>query len=164
MTTTATDRDDTLELTLGPSRHIARVRVNDIGRLRTPPALTGALLGAFQAADGQRTLDELGSSGSADDLLERAERDFIERPGLRVTRVGDVSYAAYRSGRLPDAGPAPRRRTTTAASDNGYLTVTRDDDGALLGLDVDAQWLSGARAEYLEAAIMQAATGGRDGE
>jgi hypothetical protein len=164
MTTTATDRDDTLELTLDPSRRLARVRVHDMGRLRTPPALGRALLGAFQAADGQRTLDELEASGSADDLLERAERDFIERPGLRVTRVGDVSYAAYRSGRLPDAGPAPRRRTTTATSDNGYLTVTRDDDGALLGLDVDAQWLAGARAEYLEAAIMQAATGGRDGE
>jgi hypothetical protein len=168
MTTTATDRDDTLELTLDPSRLVARVHVHDVDRLRTPAALSRALLGAFQAADGQRLLDELEASGAADELLERAERDFAERPGLVAPRVGDVSYDAYRSGRLDTrpgtATTAPPRRAVRVTSDNGYLTITRDQDGALLGVDADAEWLSGARTEYLEAAILQAATGDRDGE
>jgi hypothetical protein len=166
MTTTATDRHDILELTLDPSRRVTRVRVHDVNRLRTPAALSSALLGAFQAADGQRLLDELEASGTADELLERAEHDVAERPGLRVPRVGDVSYDAYRSGRLdsrPGATATAPQRRLRVISDNGYLTVTRDEDGTLLGVDVDAEWLSGARAEYLEAAIMQAATG-RDGE
>ena len=164
MTTTATDRDDTLELTLDPSRHVTRVRVHDVNRLRTPAALASALLGAFQAADGQRILDELAASGAADELLERAERDFAGRPGLVAPRVGDVSYDAYRSGRLDAAPTATPRRAVRVTSDNGYLTITRAQDGALLGGDADAEWLSAARPEYLEAAIMQAATGGRDGE
>jgi hypothetical protein len=164
MTTTATDRDDTLELTLDASGRITRVRVQDIGRLRTPQALKGALLGASQAADGQRALDDLAGSGADADLLERAERDFSERPGLVAPRVGDVSYAAFRSGRLGAATPVPSRRTLRASADNGYLTVTREEDGALVNVDVDAEWLSGARTDYLEAAIMQAATGDRDGE
>ena len=140
------------------------MRVNDVHRLRTPSALSRALLGAFQAADGQRLLDELEASGTADELLERVERDFAERPGLVAPRVGDVSYDAYRSGRLDTAPTAPSRRAVRVTSDNGYLTITRDQDGALLGVDADAEWLSAARAEYLEAAIMQAATGDRDGE
>ena len=164
MTTTATDGHDTLELTLDPSRRIARVRVHDITRLRTPQALTASLLGAFQAADGQRALDSLKEAGAAADLLERAERDFTERPGLRVPRVGDVSYAAHRSGRLADAAPVTPHRTVTARSDNGYLSLTREAGGTLLTVDVDAEWLSGARADYLEAAIMQAAAGDQGGE
>ncbi|WP_457208462.1 hypothetical protein, partial [Nocardioides sp. P5_C9_2] len=78
------------------------------------------------------------------------------------------SYDAYRSGRL-DTRPgttaaATARRTFRVTSDNGYLSVTRDEDGGLLGVDVDAEWLSGARSEYLEAAIMQSATGDQDGK
>lgn len=163
MTTTATDRDDRLQLTLDDSRRVTRVRVQDIHHLRTPHALTTSLLGAFQAADGQRVLDGLDAS-AAEALLDRAERDFAERPGLVVPRVGDVSYDAYRSGRLATAPPAPTRRTITVTSDNGYLTVTREADGTLLTVDADVEWLSGAREEHLEAAIMQAATGGQDGE
>ena len=164
MTTTATDRHDTLEVTLDPSRRITRVRVHDIARLRTPRALTTSLLGAFQAADGQRIVDSLAEAGAADGFLERVERDFAERPGLAVPRVGDVSYDAYRSGLLADRAPATPRRTVTVTSDNGYLTVTREAGGSLLTVDVDAEWLSGARADYLEAAIVQAAAGDRDGE
>ena len=163
MTTTATDRHDTLEVTLDPARRITRVRVHDIARLRTQRALTTSLLGAFQAADGQRIVDSLAEAGPADDLLERVERDFAERPGLEVPRVGDVSYDAYRSGVLADRAPATHRRTVTATSDNGYLTVTREAAGSLLTVDVDAEWLSGARPDYLEAALVQAVTG-RDGE
>ncbi len=163
MTTTATDRHDTLEVTLEPSRRITRVRVHDIDRLRTPDALSSSLLGAFQAADGQLTLDTLEEAGTADDFLAEVERSFAERPGLRTPRVGDVSYAAYRADRLGGSAPVTPRVTVTGVSRNGYLRITRDADGGLLTVDADAAWLSGARTEFLEDAIIQATTADQDG-
>lgn len=154
---TASDRDELITITLDSARRVTAVRVADVSRLRTPYDLSRALIGAFQAADGERALLSLDAQGTREEFLERVERDFSDNPGLRVPRVRDVSYAAYQRGEL--GRPTTSREPSPAAgvSDNGYLRIQRGADGMLLVVDADAEWLAAARPEFLEDAIVQAA-------
>lgn len=163
-TVTATDQREAIEITLDAARRITSVHVRDLSAVRTPPAFTSALIGAFQAADGERALAALEQSGRLDEFLDRVEREHAERPGLRVPPRVDVSYAAYKSGLLHVDEATHQERPPARTSDNGYLTVQRGPAGDLLTVVVDAEWLLGTRTEHLEAAIEQATSITWDGE
>jgi hypothetical protein len=161
---TATDQHGAIELTLDASRRISAVHVHDVSAIRTPETFTTALIGAFQSADGDRALAALERSGRLDEFLDRAEREHAEHPGLRRPARPDVSYDAYRSGRLHGRSATRAELPAARTSDNGYLTVQRGPAGDLLTVQVDPEWLLGARREHLEAAIEQATTITTDGE
>lgn len=163
-TVTATDQREAIEITLDATRRITSVHVRDLSAVRTPTAFTSALIGAFQAADGDRALAALEQSGRLDEFLDRVEREHAERPGLRVPPRVDVSYSAYKAGLLHVDEATHHERPPARTSDNGYLTVQRGPAGDLLTVDVDAEWLLGTRTEHLEAAIEQATTITWDGE
>lgn len=163
-TVTATDQHGAIEITLDASRRVTSVHVRDLTAIRTPPAFTSALIGAFQAADGDRALAALEQTGHLDGFLDRVEREHAEHPGLRVPPRVDVSYAAYKAGLLHVDEATHHERPPARTSDNGYLTVQRGPAGDLLTVDVDAEWLLGTRTEHLEAAIEQATTITWDGE
>ena len=161
---TATDSHGALALTLDASRRISAVHVRDISAIRTPETFTTALIGAFQSADGDRALAALERTGRLEEFLERAEREHAEHPGLRTPAIADVSYAAYTSGRLHGPSATASDRPAARTSNNAYLTVQRGPAGDLLTVEVDPEWLLGARAEHLEAAIEQATTITTDSE
>ena len=163
-TVTATDQHGAIEITLDASRRVTSVHVRDLTAVRTPPAFTSALIGAFQAADGERARAALDQTGDLDGFLDRVEREHAEHPGLRVPSRVDVSYAAYKAGLLYVDATRHEERPPARTSDNGYLTVRRGPAGDLLTVDVDAEWLLGTRTEHLEAAIEQATTITWDGE
>jgi len=163
-TVTGTDQHQALEITLAATRRVAAARVRDVSAVRTPETFTAALIGAFQSADGDRALSALQQSGHLEEFLDRAERDFAERPGVRRPPRVDVSYEAYTSGRLHAHSASRTKRPAPRTSANGYLTIQRGHAGEMLTVEVDPEWLLGARSEHLETAIEQAMFITTDGE
>jgi hypothetical protein len=155
--TTGRDRDGVMEVRIDSARRILAVRVHDIGKVRRPERFVQCALKAFEAADGERALRSLARTGQDAAWLARADAAVAGREPLRMPTPPDVSYEAFQDGRLA-AGAAHRpARPAPGTSDNGYLTIQRGRSGGIDAIHVDAAWLSGASAQYLEAAFVQAA-------
>lgn len=157
MTHSGTDRNRSLSITVDTDRRVTDVRVLDIDQLRQPAAFVDALQEAFAVADGERILAALEARGDAEEFLARAEATISGARPAQAPPRPDVSRAASAARRA--AGVTRARRPEPpppVTSDNGYLTVRRGADGRMLGVDVDAEWLSGARTEHLQQAVLQA--------
>lgn len=157
--TSGTNRAQTLTVTVDAAKRVIDVQVLDIGGLRHPEPFETALSEAFFAADGERLYAVLQLNGQADEWIARADRSLAGGGGLKVRNRGPeiVTRAASLERRAArGARPAPRRRPAAGHSDNGFLTVQRSARGDLAEIQVDADWLGGARSEHLELAILQA--------
>jgi hypothetical protein len=157
MTHSGTDRHQALSITLDRDRRVTDVRVLDQDRLRRPEAFVDALQEAFAVADGERVLAALEARGDAEDYLARAEATFAGQSPAQAPPRPDVSREASAARRSAGLALAPRPEAPApCTSENGYLTVQRGADGRLMGVQVDAEWLSGARPQHLQQAVMQA--------
>jgi len=157
MTHSGTDRHQALSITLDQDRRVTDVRVLDQDRLRRPEAFVDALQEAFAVADGERVLAALEVHGDAEDYLTRAEATFTGRRPAQAPPRPDVSRAASAARRSAGVALAPRPEAPPPlSSDNGYLTIQRGADGRLKSVHVDAEWLSGARPQHLQQAVLQA--------
>lgn len=158
-----TDRNETLKITLDAARRVVDIRVLDVDRLRRPDPFIDAVREAFAIADGARAYASLVMSGQAEEYLARAEAALSGQRPLRAPAPPDVSREAC-ARRREERGAAPDQRPSPApvTSDNGYLTMQRGRDGRLIGVSVDAEWLSAARPEQLERALRQASLFGTE--
>lgn len=157
MTHSGTDRHRSLSITVDADRRVTDTRVLDLDHLRRPEAFTDALQEAFAVADGERILAALEAHGNVDEYLARAEATISGATPAQAPPRPDVSRAASAARRAAGVAVAPRPEPhPPVTSDNGYLTVQRGADGRLLNIDVDAEWLSGARTHHLQDAILQA--------
>jgi len=157
MTHSGTDRNRSLNITVDTDRRVTDVRVLDIDRLRHPDAFTDAFQEAFAVADGERILAALEARGDAEDFLARAEATLAGDSPAQAPPRPDVSREASAARRAAGVAVAARPEPPPpVTSDNGYLTVQRGADGRLLRIQVDAEWLGGARTEHLQQAVLQA--------
>ena len=157
MTHSGTDRHRSLSITIDAERRVTDVRVLELDRLRQPDTFVDAVQEAFAVADGERILAALEARGDAEEYLIRAEATFSGQNPAQAPPRPDVSREASAARRA--AGALLTRRPEPpppATSDNGYLTVQRAADGRLLHVDVDAEWLGGARPQHLQQAVLQA--------
>lgn len=157
MTHSGTDRHRSLSITVDAQRTVTDAQVLDIGHLRRPEAFVDAVQEAFAVADGERIVAALEARGDLEGFLARADATLAGRTPAQAPPRPDVSREASAARRAAGVVIAPRQeqpRPTT--SENGYLTVQRGADGRLLGVDVDAEWLGGARAHHLQEAVLQA--------
>ncbi|GAA4375374.1 hypothetical protein [Nocardioides caricicola] len=156
-TYSATDRHQSLSITLDQDLRVTDVRVLDQDRLRSPRSFKDALQEAFAVADGERVLAALEARGDADDYLARAEATLSGRSPAVAPPRPDVSRAASAARRAAGVALASRPEPPPPlTSENGYLTIQRGADGRLLRVDVDPEWLSGARPQLLQQAVLQA--------
>ncbi|WP_426247071.1 hypothetical protein [Nocardioides sp. LHG3406-4] len=157
---TGADHADRLAVTVDSARRVVAVDVRDVARLRTPEDLAAAVREAFAAADGQRALASLTEAGKAEDRLAHADALVSGRRKLQVRSAPDVSYQAYveRGGRhrarVVQSAAAARPDATT--SDNGYVSIVRDEHGMVSAVHADGEWLSAAQPHHLERALQQA--------
>jgi hypothetical protein len=151
-----TDRHESLRVTVDAVRRVVAARVLDIDRLRSVDPFVDALHEAFAAADGARALASLERSGRAEAFLARAEATVSGRSPARAPRPPDISRGAVRSRQRHRASARRAQRPAAVSSANGFLTVQRGLDGRLVRVDVDAAWLSAARPEQVERAVIEA--------
>lgn len=152
-----TDRHRSLSITVDKDRSVTDVEVLDIGHLRNPVAFVDAVQESFAVADGERILAALEARGDVDEYLVRAEATVSGRSPAVAPPRPDVSRAASAARRAAGVALAPRTEPPLpVTSENGYLTVHRRADGRLLRVEVDAEWLSGARPHHLQQAVLQA--------
>jgi hypothetical protein len=157
MTHSGTDRHRSLSITVDKNRQVTGVEVLDLGHLRDCAAFIDAVEEAFAVADGERILAALEALGDVDEYLVRAEATVSGRSPAQLPPRPDVSRTASAVRRAAGVMVAPRAETPLpGTSDNGYLTVHRRSDGRLLRVEVDAEWLGGARQHHLEQAVLQA--------
>lgn len=151
-----TDRHDSLRITVDAVRRVVAARVLDIDRLRNGDPFVDALHEAFAAADGARALASLSRSGRAEAFLARAEATVTGRSPARAPRPPDISREARRRRRSHGSSTRLEERPAPVSASNGFLTVQRGLDGRLVHVDVDAAWLSAARQDQLERAVLEA--------
>ncbi len=162
---TAHDTSDRLALTIDCVRRITGVTVLDVGALRTQTALTEAFTDAFGSAEGQRAAAALESNGALEDALEaagRSVRDTSRPPSPTRNIVTREASTARREARARGELPPRQQQPTAGVSDNGYVIIQRSADGAIASVTADAEWLSAATAQHLEAALEQAARFGQE--
>jgi hypothetical protein len=138
---------------------VVDVQIHDPSAIRAIDTFEDAVREAFAAADGERLLASLELNGLADDYLDRARATLAGLRPVLAPRRPDVSREACRERAAARARGDVRRRPRRpepVISDNGYLTIQRAADGGLVGLDVDAAWLSGAREAHLRQALLEA--------
>ena len=157
---TGADAADSLAITVDSARRVVNVEVRDAERVRTPEALAAVVREAFGAADGERALASLTTAGKADERLARAESLMSGRRKLEIRSAPDVSYRAYlaRGGSRrarPDLAEVAALPDATT-SDNGYVTIMRDEHGMISAVHADGEWLSAAQPHNLERALLQA--------
>lgn len=160
---TARDQDDRIAITIDAVRRVERVEVLDIGAVRQPDKLEDAVREAFGIADGERQYAVLSAAGRGEDALKRARErvfapaDLHTPPKSMVSREASTERRLAREERrvrgLEDTSPPPAPQV----SENGYLTIQRAKDATVVSVVADPEWLSGARPENLERAILQAA-------
>ncbi len=159
MTFSGTDRNRSLSITLDQDRRVIDVRVLEQDQLRNPVAFGDALQEAFAVADGERILAALEAHGDAEDYLARAEATFTGQSPAQAPPRPDMSRGASAARRAAGTGVALAARPEPPpplTSENGYLTIQRGADGRLMRVEADAEWLSGARPQHLQQAVLQA--------
>lgn len=154
------DLRERLRLVVDDERRVVSAEVLDLAALRTPADLEDALRGAFTVADGARGAASLEKAGRLEEYLRRAEATLEGRVRVQPPTPPDTSREASRRRREARAAAGHRRPVVPppppVTSTNGYLTVQRAADGLLLSVEVDAAWLSAARPQHLERAIVEA--------
>lgn len=150
---TGTDPSGDLALVVDAARRVRRAHVVDGHRLRTPAALRGALTAAYAEADAARGAASLEESGYAEQWMREAD-DLLQ--GRRRLFGGTPPSTRRADALLRRTGSAPAPAPVTGRSDHGYLTITRDQRGDVVDVDVDQEWLQAVRDDRLAAAIEQA--------